>query len=226
MIKNKKINKSNSGFYNIRLKEGLNTKDWIYHWFIIKNLFMEKGYIIQENRDESGGYIEVVGYHNANILEDKFWRKEPSAKGNIYSFKGDWKYKKDIENNNLEEELENLFKKYFELNNIEIVDIEINNWESDKYHYLIKIERNLKYNEWLSYYVELQKILLLNNIKIEDYHDNDLDIEIVKGLAKEGTLNFYEGYFIHKIDDLTFKKFKSIVTSFFKNKEKLIIISS
>ncbi len=94
------------------------------------------------------------------------------------------------------------------------------------YHYSIKIEKNLTFEEWLYYYVQFKKILLLSNIEIEDYHDNYLDIEIVKNLAKENKLNFYEGYFIHKIDNLSFKQFNNIIIKFFENREKIISISS
>ena len=91
------------------------------------------------------------------------------------------------------------------------------------YYYLIKIEKNLTFKEWLDYYIELKKILLLSNIKIEDYHDNYLDIEIVKSLAKENKLNFYEGFFK---DNVIWKDFKNIVIKFFKNKEKIVSISN
>jgi len=132
MDKKKKINKANSGFYKIKLKNGLNTKDWLYHWFIIKNLFRGKGYILYENRDAWGDYIDITGYHNANTLESEIWIKETPRKKNLYSFLGAWRYEKE-ENKNSVKELENLFKKYFNLNKIEITDININNWEKDYY---------------------------------------------------------------------------------------------
>ena len=68
MIKNKRISGSNSGYYNFKLRVWLNIKDWICHWFIIKNLFEGKGDIINKNRDDSGFYFDVVGYHSANRL--------------------------------------------------------------------------------------------------------------------------------------------------------------
>ena len=102
-----------------------------------------------------------MGYYSANILKDRFWRKEILQNTNICSFSRNWEYEKEI-----------------------------------------------------------------NNIKIKDYHDNNLDIEVARDLKNKGDLNFYEGCFIHKIDSLSFSKFKSIIKSFFKNKEKIIIISS
>ncbi len=133
MNNKKEINKSISGVYKITLKNGLNTKDWLYHRFIIKNLFIGKGYILYENRDAYGDYTDVIGYHNANTLESKIWIKKIPRRRKLYSFLGAWEYEEEVNDKDVVTKLKNLLKKYFELNNIEIKNIDVKNWEKEYY---------------------------------------------------------------------------------------------
>ncbi len=170
-----------SGFYEVVLENTIPSKDWIYHWFIIKNLFKYLGFKLNALNDNYPQYLNIVGNHKGYLIEKKLESKYDNILLNKFS--GYWDYIDKNKKIDINKELSNYFKKYFNTNNINIQNISINNkfmdYSDEKCEeqplgfYTIYLNKNISPENWTYHWFIIKNMFKKLNFNLIELNDND-----------------------------------------------------
>lgn len=215
MTNKKEMNKSNSGFYEIIFKNTLPSKDWVYIWFIIKNLFKKFGFNLNNINDSYPEYLNIVKLHNGNLIN-----KDTDINYNndsLNKFSGKFNYFSKNKKITPTIELSDYLKKYFNANNIELKDIKIKNSpikqiNTHKEHivlgfYNITIKKPIHPNEWTYHWFIIKNMFRKLNYQIQELNDNHPEYRYITGedlfilptfknpkITKKDYLDTFEGF--------------------------------
>lgn len=203
MINKKDFNNHLSGVYEVTLKDSLTTKEWIYHWFIIKNFFKEFNFNLYDINDNYLGYLNILN----------------SNKDHLKEFYGEFIYSEKNGNDyNINKKLINYFSKYTKINNIDLKAIDIKNSQIKRDNkieesfalgvYNIELNTPIHPSEWTYHWFIIKNMFVKLNYKIEELNDNYPEYRYILGetdifnsntfknpkIKKENYLDVFEGF--------------------------------